>query len=109
MSEFIPGADADTFLKFLRLIHYHPLDFFDKEKYLGFGEFIKEMDGNYNCHGNNIFYLATSPNLFETVVQILLTGNILETVGWKRVVFEKPFGHDLASAKELKVKSWCKI
>ena len=52
--------------------------------------------------GNAVFYLATAPSFFGTVVDQLGEGGLLnETDGFRRVVIEKPFGTDLASAQAL--------
>ncbi|MGI9254194.1 MAG: glucose-6-phosphate dehydrogenase, partial [Thermomicrobiales bacterium] len=56
-----------------------------------------------------LFYLATSPQFFSPILQGLSTAGVLErqanylepAEGWHRVVVEKPFGHDLTSAREL--------
>ena len=58
------------------------------------------------CHtgGNRLFYIATPPNVFGAIVQQLgVSGLAHEDAGhgWSRVVIEKPFGHDLASARAL--------
>ena len=52
--------------------------------------------------GNVIFYCATAARFFETIAQQLLAaGMTQEAGGFRRIVVEKPFGHDLASAKAL--------
>jgi len=54
---------------------------------------------------NVLFYLATSPRFFgEIVEQLAKAGLTKQAKGWRRVVIEKPFGHDLASAKALNRK-----
>lgn len=51
---------------------------------------------------NRLYYLATSPEFFPAVIQLLGERNMgTETDGWRRLVIEKPFGIDLASAHEL--------
>ena len=53
-------------------------------------------------HENVLFYLATQPSYYETVVEGLGPAKLAEqSGGWRRVVIEKPFGHDLASARLL--------
>ncbi len=54
-------------------------------------------------HGNAMFYLAVSDRLFAPVVEQLAKAGLTRESGksWRRVVVEKPFGHDLASAKAL--------
>ena len=51
---------------------------------------------------NRLYYLSTAPRFFLLAVQQLhAAGMVDEAAGWRRVVIEKPFGHDLASAKQL--------
>ena len=55
--------------------------------------------------GNVVFYLATSPNFFAPIVESLgKAGLLAEAKGFRRVVIEKPFGTDLASAQALNAK-----
>lgn len=52
--------------------------------------------------GNRIYYMATPPGVFPNIIDLLgLTGQLTENGGWRRVVIEKPFGTDLASARSL--------
>jgi glucose-6-phosphate 1-dehydrogenase len=60
---------------------------------------LDELDEERGTAGNRIYYLAVPPQAFETVVQE--TGERRESEGWVRVIVEKPFGRDLASALEL--------
>ena len=64
---------------------------------------LDEVDKNCNTHGNYFFYLATSPAFFGDIVDHLGASDLAcEKEGhWRRVVFEKPFGNDLGSAKAL--------
>jgi glucose-6-phosphate 1-dehydrogenase len=52
--------------------------------------------------GNRLYYMATSPSFFVPIVENLGAADMVhQTDGWRRVVVEKPFGHDLASAQAL--------
>lgn len=52
--------------------------------------------------GNRVYYMATPPSAFPKLIDLLGdTGQLDETHGWRRVVIEKPFGTDLASARKL--------
>lgn len=55
--------------------------------------------------GNRLYYLATPPEAFRRVVDLLAENDMLRQppsgVPWRRLVIEKPFGHDLASARDL--------
>ncbi len=63
---------------------------------------MEQIDKECGTEGNAFFYLATAPTLFSPVVHSLgKSGLIDERCGWRRVVIEKPFGHDLESAQQL--------
>jgi glucose-6-phosphate 1-dehydrogenase len=54
---------------------------------------------------NYLFYLATPPSLFGPIVERLSAAGLLaEDGGWRRVIIEKPFGHDLDSARALNLR-----
>jgi len=64
---------------------------------------IEELDEVRGTAGNHAFYLSIPPKFFGDVVSQLHEHKLAEPVegSWRRVVVEKPFGHDLASAREL--------
>ncbi|MBA3527961.1 MAG: glucose-6-phosphate dehydrogenase, partial [Propionibacteriaceae bacterium] len=66
-------------------------------------ETIADLDEARGTGGNHAFYLSIPPGLFPTVVGQLRDSGLAEEQSgrWSRVVIEKPFGHDLASAREL--------
>jgi glucose-6-phosphate 1-dehydrogenase len=52
--------------------------------------------------GNRVYYMATPPDVFPNIIDLLgLTNQLREENGWRRVVIEKPFGINLASARSL--------
>lgn len=60
------------------------------------------MNEKFGTAENYIFYLSTPPSLYEPIAKNLYKeGLTKEEVGWKRIIVEKPFGYDLASAKAL--------
>src|SRR5438874_6098821 len=84
-------------------IYYLKGDFQDPEAYQRLEQQIAEADRKYNALGNRLFYLAVAPRFFSPIVKMLgLCCLSKEESGrWVRVIVEKPFGHDLASAKQL--------
>ena len=64
---------------------------------------VMQLDEERGTGGNYAFYLSIPPGQFPTVVQQLKRSGLSDPSdgGWRRVVIEKPFGHDLASAREL--------
>jgi glucose-6-phosphate 1-dehydrogenase len=62
-------------------------------------ERLAELDRDRGTLGNRVFYLAIPPRAFEATVRGV--GAVAGPNAWRRVIIEKPFGHDLASAREL--------
>jgi glucose-6-phosphate 1-dehydrogenase len=108
LSEEIPKyAPARIDLKiwdwFAERIYYVKGDFQDPEAYKRLADEIREADERHNTLGNRFFYLAVAPRFFSPIVkQLGAAGLTKEEAGrWSRVVIEKPFGHDLESARQL--------
>ena len=64
---------------------------------------VAELDQSRGTLGNHAFYLSIPPGLFPNVIEQLKRSGLAqsESGAWRRVVVEKPFGHDLTSAREL--------
>jgi glucose-6-phosphate 1-dehydrogenase len=87
---------------FVSRINYISGDFNDPATYEKLKELLPKVDKEYNSHGNYFFYLATAAKYFGDIVgQLSKAGLMTEDGHWRRVVIEKPFGHDLDSAKAL--------
>ncbi|HXO25546.1 MAG TPA: hypothetical protein VN870_13255, partial [Streptosporangiaceae bacterium] len=78
-------------------------DLNDPHAYRRLGQHLAGLDKTKGTAGNHLFYLAVADRFFATAVAGLgAAGLTTETEGqWRRVVIEKPFGHDLPSAKAL--------
>jgi glucose-6-phosphate 1-dehydrogenase len=63
---------------------------------------LTQLDEDRGTRGNRVYYLAVPPSAFEELVREL--GERRAAEGWTRLIVEKPFGHDLASARELNAK-----
>jgi glucose-6-phosphate 1-dehydrogenase len=62
-------------------------------------ETLNELDEERGTAGNRVYYFAVPPDAIGTLVEQI--GKRRSTKGWTRIVVEKPFGHDLGSAREL--------
>jgi len=96
--------DEDAWGSFRERIHYHRCDFNDAAGFDVLATRLDEIDEEQGTRGNRLYYLATQPSQFaEIVAQLGRVGLDHERHdgGWRRVVIEKPFGHDLDSAKKL--------
>src|SRR6266545_7588160 len=72
---------------------------YTREDFEQLSRFLDEWQGEGD---NRVFYMATPPDAYPKIVQLLgETGQFNEDKGWRRVVIEKPFGTDLASAQNL--------
>jgi len=70
-----------------------------KEDFQRLDEFLKQQEG---VPSNRLYYLATAPEYYIPVVNCLGQAGLADqTEGWRRIIVEKPFGKDLASAREL--------
>ncbi len=81
-----------------------PGSFDDDHAFDQLAQMLKDLDASHGTGGNAAFYLSIPPNAFPTVLkQMERTGmaDNQQTHSWRRVVVEKPFGHDLQSAREL--------
>ena len=78
-------------------------EFDDDDAFDRLSRTVKELDSERGTGGNHAFYLSVPPRSFPLVCrQLARSGLSEERAGaWRRVVVEKPFGHDLASAREL--------
>jgi glucose-6-phosphate 1-dehydrogenase len=97
------SVDQDLKDWLLRRLYYVSGGFDDPALYRKLGDVLLELDKAHNTHGNYFFYLATSPVFFGTIADQLGTSQLAcEKDGqWRRIVFEKPFGNDLESARVL--------
>ncbi len=87
----------------LRRLYYVRGEFNESGLYTRLAQALAEVDTKHNTQGNYFFYLATSPAFFGVIVDNLGAAGLAkqENGHWRRVVFEKPFGSDLDSAKAL--------
>jgi glucose-6-phosphate 1-dehydrogenase len=106
MKEFATEpVDNDLWEWFVRRLYYVDGDFDGKELYAKLRDTLQRVDQDHSTHGNFFFYLATAPDYFGTITENLAGAGLLqENQRWRRVVIEKPFGHDLETARELNQK-----
>ena len=64
-------------------------------------ETLKKTDQKYGTAGNRLFYLSTPPNTFGPIIECLGRQREPDSKAWERIIIEKPFGRDLASARAL--------
>jgi glucose-6-phosphate 1-dehydrogenase len=80
-------------------LRYVSTDFADEAGAERLADLLSELDEERGTRGNRVYYLAVPPSAIEEIVVQL--GKRRSAKGWTRLIVEKPFGHDLASAREL--------
>lgn len=97
---------------FARRIYYHAADPTRPDAYPGIKQHMEELSERHQTGSNVLFYLSISPQLYEPII-LQLAQNDMVTEGrhwcsldranppWQRVIVEKPFGYDPASASRL--------
>ncbi len=105
LREFIPNGADDKLVKwFEERTYYTGGDFDDDKKLFGdLKELIGEVTAKHQIPDNYFYYMATPPDLFASVTQKIVRNGLGKEDGehWRRFIYEKPFGRDLASAKKL--------
>ncbi|HEY5056350.1 MAG TPA: glucose-6-phosphate dehydrogenase [Acidobacteriaceae bacterium] len=113
----VTGGGVDTsdpaLDKFVGRVSYRQMNFDDGAGYEGLRVELEKLDARFGTGGNRLFYLATAPEYFSDIIQNLgsccmsrpeATAKAENAGGhapWVRVIIEKPFGHDLESARAL--------
>ncbi len=99
------GADSDSAQKFSQLFGYSSGNFQDIESYEAIAKRLGKQDDSWNVCTNKLFYLAVPPEYYRGILENLDSSRLTEPCspeeGWTRVLVEKPFGRDFASAQEL--------
>jgi glucose-6-phosphate 1-dehydrogenase len=80
-------------------MHYVATDFSDDAGENALQDMLTKLDAERQLGGNRVYYLAVPPGAFPTIVDAL--GKRRTATGWTRLIVEKPFGHDLESARKL--------
>ena len=94
------AVDSTAWDWFVKRMYYVSGDFRDPGLYARLKDTLVQVDKDESTEGNCLFYLAISPVFFPIVVQQLGASGLTteDAHTWRRVVIEKPFGHDLPSA-----------
>jgi len=100
-----PDVASDRWTKFAQGLFYHQSEFSNADGYAALCKRLDELDIQRGTLGNRVFYLATAPEYYAVIVEQLGAAGLAKPDGpWERVVVEKPFGGDLASAHQLNQK-----
>ncbi|MBI4210010.1 MAG: glucose-6-phosphate dehydrogenase [Candidatus Diapherotrites archaeon] len=98
----IPKLHEDSWKRLEERLYYHAVDFGRPENgFKSLQQYLSTTEKAHNAGENRLFYLATLPSHFKSIAYSLRKHGLTETKGWCRLVFEKPFGSDEKTAREL--------
>jgi glucose-6-phosphate 1-dehydrogenase len=96
--------DPAKWSEFSSNLYYSPGEYGDPNSYAQLAKRLAELDKEKDLGGNRLFYLSTPPEVYRDIVEQLGKAGLAKCCNpnsWTRIIIEKPFGRDLASAKEL--------
>lgn len=100
-----PNGDPEASRRdFLKNLQYFTGQYDDPESYRRLAQQLEELNREGRLGGNRLFYLATPPSLYPHIVEQLGHAGLAKPRNgdsWVRIIVEKPFGHDRASALAL--------
>ena len=107
------GFSEETWAHFRKRLHYQPCDAADFEEFTAkLKPRIAELSVDHQTGENVLYYLSVAPSLYEPIVTNIGSAEMVtegkrwcsinrDSLPWQRIIVEKPFGHDLASAEHL--------
>ena len=96
--------DPQQWDKFAANLHYSQGDYDNADSYARLAKCLTDLEAAKNIGGNRLLYLSTPPEVYPLIVEQLGKAGLARPTSpdsWVRIIIEKPFGRDLASAKEL--------
>jgi glucose-6-phosphate 1-dehydrogenase len=93
--------DEDVWRSFAEGLFYVPGDLNDEALYARVAAKLGEIETARHTGGNVLFYLSIQPSQYAAAATHLGKAGLGKGNGWRRLIVEKPFGHDLQSAREL--------
>jgi glucose-6-phosphate 1-dehydrogenase len=107
-AEFLPKTGGPEKLdEFLKHLSYFSGDYDDLGAFQRLSKRLDEVDKEGDLHGNRLFYLATPPDVYLKIIEQIGKADLAKPKtekSWTRVIIEKPFGHDKASACDLNTR-----
>ncbi len=86
---------------FVKHFFYQAHDVTKPEHYDVLKKRLAELDKQFDTKGNRLFYMSVAPQFFGTIAMNIKKQGLLTDAGYNRLIMEKPFGRDFASAKQL--------
>jgi glucose-6-phosphate 1-dehydrogenase len=101
------GPPHDECVEFAKSLAYVSGEYDKPDGFQKLKSKLEELDRANNLNGNRLFYLATPPDIYPIIIEQLDKAGLAKPANgksWVRIIIEKPYGRDLASAQELNRK-----
>ncbi len=96
------SPDFTVISGFVDSIYYQPVDYLQESSYHNLRLEVEKLKARFLTGRNTIIYMATPPNLYESIARNLsAAGMVNQADGFRRIIIEKPFGYDLESSRQL--------
>lgn len=100
---FVQSDDESSWDVLRSMSYYKKINFTDHNDFVALREFVEQCERKHGIVGSRLFYLATGSNFFCPITHSCTQVGLLQRRDqkealWHRIVYEKPFGHDLQSA-----------
>ncbi|MCX5924918.1 MAG: glucose-6-phosphate dehydrogenase [Candidatus Dependentiae bacterium] len=104
--DFITDKDGQIWQQLKERFYYQQLNFNVFDDYSALNVRLQELEKQYCLSGNRILYLASAASFFCAITEYSARAGLAHRIGsnakpWQRIVYEKPFGHDLPSAHHI--------
>ena len=100
----VDSISDDQWAQFAKRLYYQRVDLGVESDYVGLNDRLTSIESEHGAGGKRVIYLATDPSLFSSTVGFLSKTGMVPDIDDEetlRIVFEKPFGHDLESSQAL--------
>ena len=94
-------VDKTAWKAFEEHIYYYAANVKEVSSFQEIGNKIESFEKDWGAKSNRLFYLSVAPTLFEPIAVNLGKSQVCEDIKRSRIIIEKPFGHDLTSARDL--------
>ncbi len=98
---FIKKIDQSVWQQFAQRVSYRPIDFHHESDFSALAKELEKIEKKAGLAGNRIVYCATAPYFYCMITQYVATSGLIQKGKQQKIVYEKPFGHDLQSAHEI--------
>jgi glucose-6-phosphate 1-dehydrogenase len=102
--------DPKKWQEFASNLYYQSGEYGNEEDFKKLAKRLDQLSAEKDLGGNRLFYLSTPPEVYPQIVEQLGHAGLAKATSpdaWVRIIIEKPFGRDLASARELNKKVLC--